>query len=82
MYFLFDGDFLVYVGQSLNICSRVGAHLKDKKFDFIATYPVKAEELTTRELINIYNFKPKYNQDIPTESDYFNLVLKNCSLSS
>lgn len=65
IYFLYDGDNLVYIGQSGNIFERVGRHIKDnvKKFDNWEYQIVEdKEERNNLEGYLIKVFKPKYNQ--------------------
>lgn len=64
VYFLYDGDELVYIGESENIFYRIGTHIKEevKDFDhwtFIETETYKERKQLESFLINI--FKPKYN---------------------
>lgn len=70
VYFLFDGDELVYIGQSKDIQNRVQTHMDEgvKKFDsFSYIYlelPVD-RDVIERGLINEY--LPKYNNDSLTK---------------
>lgn len=65
IYFLFNGNELVYIGKSDNVYKRIGDHIAEgsKKFDrweYIETYD---NELLEAHLISI--LKPKYNKIMP-----------------
>ena len=68
VYGLFDGDELVYIGQSTNLYSRIGNHIKEdvKKFDSFELFPVSSEytedDLNSVEARLISWFLPKYNK--------------------
>lgn len=63
IYFLFDGDELVYIGQSVGIEGRVETHGWEgrKKFDYYAYVDCPKEKLSYMETIYILHYKPKYN---------------------
>ena len=65
LYFLYNGDELVYIGKSSNIFSRVGQHIREniKMFDnwnYKIIENDKERDEMEGYLIEI--FKPKYNQ--------------------
>ena len=60
VYFLIDGDEVVYVGQSLNIFSRINNH-KDKKFDRYAYVNCDPNVMDRLESLYIHFLKPKLN---------------------
>lgn len=66
IYALFKGTDLVYIGQSLNVGSRIGKHLESKQFTSASYFNVPASDLnsTERRLLNI--FRPKLNRDNAT----------------
>lgn len=67
VYFLFDGDVIVYVGRSSNVVQRVNSHKNHvsqglKIFDTYAFIPIADEAL--REAVErhyIEALEPKYN---------------------
>ena len=63
VYFLYDGEELVYIGQSDNIYRRIGQHISDgvKRFDSFCFYEVGEERIILESYL-INKFKPKYNQ--------------------
>jgi len=64
IYFLFDNDELVYIGQSCVLPSRIGAHQtgkKKKKFNSITTIQTPSTKVLSLEAFYIDKFKPKYN---------------------
>jgi|GEM_PF-1513491 len=65
IYFLYDKEEIIYIGQTKFIQERIRAHRKNKKFDTAKYfYPPKDEDEDVRELemelINWHN--PKYNK--------------------
>ena len=62
VYFLYDGEKLVYIGQSTNILYRIGQHIKDgqKKFDNFRFY--ETDDYIRLEAFLIGALKPKYNK--------------------
>lgn len=68
VYALFDGEELVYIGQSNSLYSRVGQHIRqgEKEFDNFEIFPLPDEfpsdSLTSVEWELITWFVPKYNK--------------------
>ncbi len=81
LYALFQGDVLVYIGQSLNVHKRVLTHMLEgkKDFDSYRVIPTLASELSESEVAYIVEFKPLYNANIPPNNRYksINFVKKN-----
>lgn len=61
VYFLVDAGAVVYVGQSVNVFVRVGAHHRDKIFDSVAYIGCEVALLDVYESLYIHQFQPKYN---------------------
>lgn len=68
VYFLYDKDELVYIGQSDNLYRRIGQHIAENKkmFDRFELYPTTDRIRLEGFLIKM--FKPKYN--ISDGADY------------
>ena len=62
IYFLFDKEMLVYVGQSKNPCSRIGSHNRDKTFTHYRIMACLKRRMNYWESLLILRFKPKYNK--------------------
>jgi hypothetical protein len=62
VYFLCHNDEVVYIGQSVNVFSRVGSHAGQKTFSYAFFVPVAKSDLTFVELSLIQALKPKYNK--------------------
>ena len=60
VYFLLDGDEVVYVGQAVNVYSRIGQHT-DKRFDRYAFVPCAVEVLDRLESLYIHCLRPRLN---------------------
>ena len=63
IYFLCEGNDVVYVGQSVNAGSRSTSH-RDKQFNSILILPVPEEKLNEIESAFIGLLKPKYNKTL------------------
>jgi len=62
IYFLVDKEKIIYIGQSVNIPSRLQAH-KDKNFDNVYMLPIPQSALNPVEAALIRYFKPPLNYD-------------------
>ena len=65
VYFLFDGDELVYIGKTDNIFYRIGSHINEglKKFDRFEMFETQNNDRLEALLITL--LKPKYNKLVP-----------------
>jgi hypothetical protein len=63
VYFLIDGDRVVYVGQSVNVYARIASH-HSKVFDRFAFIPCGKEVLDNLESLYIHIFRPPLNADM------------------
>jgi hypothetical protein len=61
IYYLFDGDEIVYIGQTTNLYARLGMH-HNKRFDSFALINCLEKERTRYEREAIYAFCPRYNR--------------------
>jgi hypothetical protein len=63
IYFLFLHDILVYVGQAVNVYTRIGVHLSypEKIFDSWVFLPASKDELNVLERAYIAHYAPPYN---------------------
>nr|DAH13743.1 MAG TPA: UvrABC system protein C [Caudoviricetes sp.] len=61
IYFLLNGDEVVYVGQSITGLCRPYSH-SDKQFDNVSIIRCKKEELDDLEIFYIRKYMPKYNK--------------------
>jgi len=68
VYFLVDNGEVVYVGQSINVSSRVSNHFKDKTFEHAFAIACCAAELDDVERKWIDKLLPIYNRDFRTLS--------------
>src|SRR5690625_1188185 len=64
IYFLFSGDEVVYIGQTIHLETRIRYHLKNRgdKFDSIKYYKCDIECLDYTEFEEIIYHQPKLNQ--------------------
>jgi len=77
VYFLWDGNLLVYIGQTSNLLWRLGNHISDGKvFDSVSIFPVSKEDVTAVEAVNIMAYKPNYNKSVMNQEEYLALVLR------
>lgn len=73
IYFLIDGQEVVYVGQSMNLPLRIHQHRRanEKKFDRFTVYPCPAKLLDKIERHYIQLLRPKYNLAPLPYGDHF-----------
>lgn len=64
IYFLYKGDVLQYIGQSICVIDRVNNHIKDKEKDFDSAYfiPVEIDQLNHVETFLINHLNPVLNK--------------------
>lgn len=76
IYFLIDGEEIVYVGQSLDIFTRIQIHKATGKV-FDRYYYIECEESALNELEaeHIVKFAPKYNSKPPYNSSWRTLKM-------
>jgi hypothetical protein len=73
IYLLFNGNKIVYVGQSKDsLFGRIEHHKTDKKFDSFSFFDCSIHELDDKEAELIIKHKPKYNKSLPGNSVYKN----------
>jgi len=65
VYFLFEGDDIVYIGQSRDIHQRITNHYATKVFDSWNYIKIKPSELDIREAEYIIEYRPIYNKGLP-----------------
>jgi hypothetical protein len=70
VYFLLRQDTIVYVGQSINVLTRIADHKREgiKNFDRIFVVQCSAVELNHLEALYIDKFRPIHNTVIPPVS--------------
>lgn len=75
VYFLFRDGEVVYVGQSINIASRVYSHIKEgkKDFDCYSFFECSCKDLDRLEAALICKFDPEYNATIPPGQGFMSL---------
>lgn len=66
VYALFDGDELVYIGQSRSVGWRIVQHMGDKQFDAAAFIKLPSEQLLAVEAMLIKAWKPRLNKALIT----------------
>lgn len=80
VYFLIDGEEVVYVGKSLNVFTRVPDHAKEKQFDRWCYIAAREVELDAVESFYINAFLPALNIVTPRIADSSGLDLE-CRLA-
>ena len=63
IYFLISDLEIIYIGQSINIHSRIGTHCREgfKSFDKVSYIECSENDLNRLETKYIYKFQPKHN---------------------
>jgi hypothetical protein len=62
VYFLCKDNRIVYIGQSINLASRLGQHMLSKNFDRVFYMDVLREDLKRVEMELIKYYDPEYNR--------------------
>lgn len=76
VYFLVEGDEIVYVGQARDIMFRLAHHAKSEKvFSKYTFIECDVEELNEIEAAYIVKFAPRYNVTLPINSKWTTLPL-------
>lgn len=67
VYLLFDGDEVVYVGQSTDLMRRILAHQYNRamQFDSYVALRLPAENISYYEAMTIRHHRPRYNLAMP-----------------
>ncbi len=67
VYFLLQGDCVVYVGQTAYLCARLATHVSDgKEFDSVSWFEVSQDNMLMIEAFNISYHNPELNKEKPT----------------
>ena len=71
IYFLLN-DYLdiIYVGQSVNLTSRLTTHRRSIPFTRFSWIECDVDKLNDTEAFYIVSLKPKYNKSLPPNSEY------------
>ena len=62
IYFLYDEDKIIYIGQSITPYSRIAAHNKDKNFSSVRLFACRKDRLDYWERVLIKRYTPKLNK--------------------
>lgn len=67
VYFLFQGDTLVYIGKTITYHKRLGDHIRNKvgQFDRATFVPVPVSDLAFMEGVYIATYRPPLNISFP-----------------
>lgn len=76
VYYLFNDNELVYVGQSVSLQNRIGSHIMDgKKFNRVYSEVVDFKHLLLKERFYIHRDIPKLNVCVMSNREYFAEIL-------
>ena len=77
VYFLMQGDYVAYVGQSTHLGARVAQHVvAGKQFDAISFVLVDTDDLLIAEAFNITHHNPSLNIDKKSNIELLTMVSK------
>jgi len=63
VYYLYDGENLVYIGKTIQLPVRIAVHgLSNKQFDSYTFRPCSKDDMPRTEVYAISHHKPKYNK--------------------
>lgn len=82
IYALYDGNQLVYIGESMNVYSRIGRHVNDGKkmfnnFSIFFMPKMSLKKLEGLEAHLILHYRPKYNTQYNTSKFFGKQVYCN-----
>ncbi len=77
VYFLISGGAIVYVGQSIDVLTRLGTHENFRSFDSYAYIEVEKSHLDLVESLYIHAFNPPLNGDFGNGCKQAPISLKN-----
>lgn len=77
VYFLISGGAIVYVGQSVDVLTRLGTHENFRSFDSYAYIEVEKSHLDLVESLYIHAFNPPLNGDFGNGCKQAPISLKN-----
>lgn len=70
IYFLIDGESIVYIGKTTSPAARIGEHIKTKRFSRVLCIDTgSALNQDLAELIAIKFYRPELNSYIPSQGD-------------
>jgi hypothetical protein len=72
IYYLIDGNEIVYIGQGVNVWGRIGTHIAEnsKVFDSFFFVFVPSEDLDDYETNEIIKYNPKYNEKLSSSKEF------------
>ena len=73
IYYLYNKNILVYIGQAICCEKRLSQHLGNKDFDEYEIIEVEKKKLNEVEATEILKYKPKYNKSIPKNKIFISL---------
>lgn len=80
VYFLLDGEDIVYIGQTVNLLGRLNEHRRDKDFNQAAATQVHKSLLDLAEQANITHYYPRLNSAIWKPKSILKNILKLINL--
>lgn len=78
IYFLLDKSEIVYIGQTVDLKTRLNSHVKDKEFDQVAAVQVFKGYLNIAEYINIDYHNPRINTTRWGSKSFLKRILELC----
>lgn len=76
VYFIISGSQIIYVGQSVDVLSRIGGHENHWEFDAYSFVECTQEKLDLIESIYIHLFNPPLNGDGPDGNKFAPVSIK------
>lgn len=76
IYYLFDDNILLYIGQTTMLPQRISTHISDgKKFDQVSVIETKRKDLLLTERFYIHRDNPKLNLQVMDDYEYLLQIL-------
>lgn len=80
VYFLFQDDYLLYIGQTVNLKQRITTHKQDKDFNYISFEHYDRHDLMLMEALYINAYSSGLNKNVYPMNVIVRMILERCDL--
>lgn len=80
VYFLFQDDYLLYIGQTVNLKQRITTHKQDKEFNYIAFEQYDRHDLMLMEAMYINTYASGLNKNVYPMNVIVRMILERLDL--
>lgn len=80
VYFLFQEDYLIYIGQTFNFKNRIGEHKRTKEITSFAIEKQHRSDLSLMEALYINRYRPPLNKMVFNTNDIIKMIMDRIDL--